>query len=105
MFRSGQSLQIGQSNDGGYAYNLNGYVAEVYGFSNQTIAPTALGESKNGVWIAKEYTGSFGDSQDFYLKFASGAIGTDSSGNGNNFSTVGTLGADHIVLDSPTFGS
>jgi len=105
MFRSGQSLQIGQSNDGGAAYQLNGYIAEVYGFSNQTIAPTALGESKNGVWIPKEYTGSFGDSQDFYLKFASGAIGTDSSGNGNNFSTVGTLGADHIVLDSPTFGS
>ena len=104
MFRSGQSLQIGQSNDGGYAYNFDGYIAEVYGFSNQTIAPTALGESKNGVWIPKEYTGSFGDSQDFYLKFASGAIGTDSSGNGNNFSTVGTLGADHIVLDSPTFG-
>ena len=105
MFRSGQSLQIGQSNDGGYAYNFHGYIAEVYGFSNQTIAPTALGENVNGIWRPKEYTGSFGDSQDFYLKFAPGAIGTDSSGNGNNFSTVGTLAADHIVLDSPTFGS
>ena len=77
----------------------------MYGFSNQTIAPTALGENVNGIWRPKEYTGSFGDSQDFYLKFAPGAIGTDSSGNGNNFSTVGTLAADHIVLDSPTFGS
>ena len=105
MFRSGNSLQIGQSNDGGYAYNLNGHIAEVYGFSNQTIAPSALGESKNGVWVPKEYTGSYGDSQDFYLKFASGAIGADSSTNSNNFSTVGTLGSAHIVLDSPTFGS
>ena len=102
MFRSGQSLQIGNSNDG--LYNLNGLIAEVYGFSNQTIAPTALGEFKNGVWVPKAYTGSFGDSQDFYLKFAAGAIGTDSSGNGNNFSTVGTLGADHIVNDTPTSG-
>ena len=33
------------------------------------------------------------------------AIGVDSSTNSNNFSTVGTLGSDHIVLDSPTFGS
>ena len=107
-FRSGGYLQIGVSNGGNGntgLYNYNGLIAEVYGFSNQTIAPTALGETKNGVWIPKEYTGSYGDSQDFYLKFASGAIGTDSSGNGNNFSTVGTLGADHILLDSPTFGS
>ena len=108
-FRSGGKLQIGVSNGGTSGgtglYNLNGYIAEVYGFSNQTIAPTALGEFKNGIWVPKEYTGSYGNSQDFYLKFAPGAIGTDSSGNGNNFSTVGTLGADHIVQDSPTFGS
>ena len=105
MFRSGLGLHIGQSNSGGYDYQLRGLIAEVYGFSNQTIAPTALGEFKNGVWIPKEYTGSYGDSQDFYLKFAAGAIGTDSSGNGNNFSTVGTLGTDHITLDTPTNGT
>ena len=102
-FRSGGKLQVALSNSG--LYNLNGYIAELYAFSNQTIAHTALGETKNGIWVPKEYTGSYGDSQDFYLKFASGGIGTDSSGNGNNFSTVGTLGPDHIVQDSPTFGS
>ena len=105
MFRSGHSLQIGQSNDGGYSYNFNGLIAEVYGFSNQTIAHTKLGEFKNGVWVPKEYTDSYGDAQDFYLKFAAGAVGTDSSGNGRNFSTIGTLGSDHIVNDTPTSGT
>ena len=104
MFRSGNSLQIGQSNSGTASYQLNGLIAEVYGFSNQTIAPTELGQEKNGVWIPKEYTGSYGDSQDFYLKFVNGAIGADSSTNSNTFSVVGTLGSDHIVTDSPTFG-
>ena len=55
--------------------------------------------------VPKEYTDSYGDAQDFHLKFAAGAIGTDSSGNGRNFSTVGTLGADHIVNDTPTSGT
>ena len=31
-------------------------------------------------------------------------IGADTSGNGNHFSVV-NMGADHVVLDSPTFGS
>ena len=104
MFRSGTNNQIGVSNNG--LYNLNGYIAEVYGFSNQTIAPTALGEFKNGIWVPKEYTGSFGDAQDFYLKIENASdLGNDSSGNNNDFSVQGTLGADHQVLDSPTFGS
>jgi len=103
-FRSGTNNQIGVSNNG--LYNLNGYIAEVYGFSNQTKAHTDFGEFKNGVWIPKEYTGSFGDAQDFFLKFENASdLGNDSSGNNNDFSVQGTLGADHQVLDSPTFGS
>ena len=64
---------------------------------------TDFGEFKNGVWKPIEYSGSFG-TDGFHLKFAAGAIGTDSSGNGNTFSTNG-LTDTNVVLDSPTFGS
>jgi hypothetical protein len=56
------------------------------------------------VWIPKDASSSitFG-SQDFYLKFENASdLGNDSSGQGNDF-TVSNLGADHQVLDSPSF--
>ena len=80
-------------------------------FYDQTKAHTDFGEFKNGVWIPKEYSGSFGNSLDFQLKFlqtgtsadASG-IGADTSGNGNHFSVV-SMTAANVTLDSPTFGT
>ena len=38
---------------------------------------------------------------DFYLKFVSGAIGTDSSGEGNNY-TANNLADSDVLLDTPT---
>ena len=63
-----------------------------------------FGETKNGVWIPKKYSGSFG-SNGFHLKYEdSSNLGTDSSGNGNNF-TVNNAGADHQEIDTPTNGA
>ena len=102
-FVNGSNIQIGASNNGTYMFD--GYIAEVLAFYDQQKAHTDFGELKNGVWIPKEYTGSFGNSRDFHLKFENASdLGNDSSGNNNDF-TANNMGADHQVLDSPTFGS
>jgi hypothetical protein len=104
IFQNSSNLEVGSSNGG--SNNFNGYVAEMYGIYDQNLAHTVFGEFKNGVWIPKDASSSitFG-SQDFYLKFENASdLGNDSSGQGNDF-TVSNLGADHQVLDSPTFGS
>jgi len=108
-FVNGSKIQIGASNNGTYMFD--GYIAEINAFYDQTKAHTDFGEFKNGVWIPKEYSGSFGNSLDFQLKFlqtgtsadASG-IGADTSGNGNHFSVV-SMTAANVTLDSPTFGT
>jgi hypothetical protein len=58
------------------------------------------------VWVPKDFSSSvtFG-SQGFYLKYENASdLGNDSSGNNNDY-TANNMGADHQVLDSPTFGS
>ena len=88
----------------GNSYGTYGYLAEVLGIDGQDVSISDLGETKNGVWIPKEYTGSFGGNG-YHLKFENASdLGNDSSGNNNDFNTV-NLTADHQVLDSPTFGS
>ena len=78
------------------------YLAEFIGVDGQQLAPTSFGEFKNGVWIPIDYSGTYGNNG-FRLKFENSSdLGNDSSSNNNDFSTNG-LGADHQVLDSPTF--
>lgn len=80
---------------------LDGYMAEINFVDGQALTPTDFGETKSGVWIPKEYTGSYG-TNGFYLSFADSAnIGDDLSGNGNDW-TANNLVATDVVLDSPT---
>ena len=81
---------------------LDGYIAEVNFVDGTAYDPTSFGETKEGIWIPKEYTGSHG-TNGFYCKFVSGAIGTDSSGNGNNFThTPGNTSRNRPTPDTPT---
>ena len=100
-FNDASVHHIGGNPSGG---DSNMYLAEFIFTDGQSYAPTQFGESKNGVWIPKDPSGTTFGNNGFHLKFVSGAIGTDSSGNGNTFSTSG-LTNTNIVLDSPTFGS
>ena len=101
--KSGNVLYFGHNT--GATYNFDGYMAEVIFTDGQSYAPTQFGETKNGVWIPKDPSGTTFGNNGFHLKFANASsLGTDSSGNGNNFS-VTNMGADHQTLDSPTFGS
>jgi len=91
---------IGGSTTG--ASNSDVYLAEINGIDGQALAPTNFGEYNNdGVWIPKAYGGTYG-SNGFYLKGQdSAALGDDSSGNNNDFTSSGLTSADQ-VSDSPT---
>lgn len=81
--------------------SFDGYMAEVHAVDGSALDPTSFGEYKSGVWIPKEYTGSYG-TNGFHLEFAnSGSLGADTSGNSNNW-TANNLAATDQVLDSPT---
>ena len=71
---------------------LNGCVSHTHFIDGTAYAPTAFGEfdSTSGIWIAKSSPSvTYGDEGAFF-KFASGALTTDSSGNSNTLTAVGT---------------
>ena len=47
-------------------YRFDGYMAEVNFVDGQALSPTNFGEFYNGVWVPKEYTGTYG-TNGFYL--------------------------------------
>lgn len=85
----------------GTSWYFDGYMAEVNFIDGTALDATSFGETINGVWVPKEYTGSHG-SAGYYLPFDdSSAIGDDESGNTNDW-TANNLAATDIVIDSPT---
>jgi len=101
--KDGQVLYFGRNT--GASIDYDGYLAEFIFADGQQYEPTQFGETKNGVWIPKDPTGTTFGNNGFHLKFENASdLGNDSSGNNNDF-TVNNMGADHQVLDSPTFGS
>jgi len=81
----------------------NQYLSEVYLIDGQALTPSSFGETDTdtGIWIPKAYTGTYG-TNGFFLKFLNSAsLGTDSSGNGNNF-TVNNLTSVDQSTDTPT---
>ena len=87
---------------------LDGYMAEFNNIDGLQLDPTHFGETKNGVWIAKEYTGSYG-TNGFRLQFnqtgtgtaSASTIGADTSGNNNHFTSSGIVASDCNMPDSP----
>ncbi len=89
---------------GGRASDIfyDGYISEFNFIDGQALAPTEFGETNdNGAWIPKRFSGSYG-TNGFKLEFKnSGALGTDTSGNGNDF-TANNLTATDQTTDTPT---
>ena len=82
---------------------FNGYIADFIQSSGQSYAPTSFGEtdSTTGEWKPKTFSGSFGDNG-FHLQFKnSGALGTDTSGEGHTL-TVSGAGTNAQVVDTPS---
>ena len=82
---------------------FDGYMSEVYFIDGQALTASSFGQtdSTTGIWIPKAYTGTYG-TNGFYLNFSNSAsLGTDASGNGNNF-TVNNLTSVDQSKDHPT---
>ena len=89
----------------GSDYHLDGYLAEVNFIDGTALTAASFGETKNGIWIPKDTSGLTFGTNGFILKFAdTSAFGTDSSGQGNNWTTTSLVAANQS-LESPTFGS
>jgi len=94
---------------------FNGYLANIHFIDGQALTPASFAETDatTGQWIPKAFGGGSYGTNGFYLRFndnsTTAALGTDSSGNGNtwttnNFSVTAGAGNDSLV-DSPTNGS
>jgi hypothetical protein len=90
---NGFELAVGMNADNSnFGHEIEAYMAEYHYTDGTAYAPTQFGGTSYG-------------NNGHYLKFENASdLGNDSSGNNNDF-TVENAGADHQVLDSPTFGS
>jgi hypothetical protein len=91
------------ANAGNVNYQTSFGVAELNFIDGTALTPSSFAKtnSATGQWVPKEYEGGSYGTNGYYLKFVSGAIGTDSSGEGNNFSLTTVVNSD-VVKDSPT---
>lgn len=81
---------------------FDGYMAEIHFIDGTAKDASDFGKyNSSGVWVPQEYTGSYG-TNGFYLKGQdSSALGDDSSGNTNDFTSSGLAAADQVT-DTPT---
>ncbi len=90
-----------QSRSAGFNH-FDGYMAEMHYLDGYAYDSSFFGEfNSSGIWIPKEYTGSYGTNGFKIDGRDSSDLGDDESGNGNDFSTSGLASHDQ-VLDSPT---
>ena len=84
------------------------FFSDTSGTANTSFNVNSFGETKNGVWIAKKYTGSYG-TNGFRLQFnqtgtgtaSTSTIGADTSGNTNHYTSSGIVASDCDMPDSP----
>ena len=84
-------------------WQYSGYISEVNFIDGQALTAASFGETNEDTnqWQAVKYAGSYG-THGFYLDFATRATDPiDTSGNGNNFSSVNVIAGDWKI-DSPT---
>ena len=83
-------------------YYFDGYQTEIHLLDGYAYDPSNFGEfNSSGIWIPKEYTGSYGTNGFKIDGRDSSDLGDDESGNGNDYATSG-LAAHDQVSDSPT---
>ena len=96
-------IDIGSAENIGYTPRyFPGYMSHVAMVDGTVLTPTSFGEtdSTSGIWKFKSPSGLSWGTNGFHLKFEnSGALGTDSSGQGNTFAVNGNLKQS---LDTPT---
>lgn len=95
--------RLGDVNYSSGTYNNPCLMAEVHFIDGLQKAASEFGErdSATGAWVPIEYKGGNYGTNGFYLKFEEGAQGTDSSGQGNNYTAVNFDSYD-TNTDTPT---
>ena len=75
----------------------DGYYSQVSHVDGQALDPTSFGKFKNGVWVPKRPSVTYG-TNGFYLDFAdSSNLGNDVSGNNNDFTSSGLTSSDQMI--------
>ena len=99
-------VQIGAWWDSGPSPSghFSGLMADIHWIDGTAEVPSDFAETdSNGLWVPKEYTGTYGDNG-FNLDFADdSALGNDVSGNDNDF-TATNLDSHDQVIDVPSSG-
>ena len=98
---SSSSLSIGKAPTA--STNFNGYISEFNFIDGLMKEASDFGkyDADSGIWIPKEYTGSYGN-EGYFLNFQNSSnLGADSSGNGNNFTQNNITSIDQAT-DTPT---
>ena len=104
-YGNNREMAIGRFTGASYTTSIDAYLAETIYVDGTQYAASQFGETKNGVWIPKNPSGTTFGTNGFHLKYENvSALGEDSSGNDNDF-TANNMGTDHQSLDTPTFGS
>ena len=93
---SSSTLSIGKSISA--STNFCGYICEFNFIDGLMKEASDFGETNsNGIWIPKEYTGSYGN-EGYFLNFADGGdLGDDESGNGKDFTENNITAADQAT--------
>lgn len=104
---SAATAVIGRRNYDGSQY-ISSYLAEINFVDGTQLAASDFGETNSdNVWVPKAYGGAYG-TNGYYLKFddksSLSALGTDSSGNGNNFTPYNFI-HEYSVLGKPVGGN
>jgi hypothetical protein len=97
-----QSVGSRRDNVSSTLFYYDGYLADVVLVDGAALTPSSFAEDKNGVWVPKDVSGLTFGTNGFLLDFSnSAALGTDVSGNGNNFTSSGLTSSDQMP-DTPT---
>jgi len=100
-------IRVGAANDDSEPFD--GYISEMHYVDGTVKQASDFGEyNDNGVWIPKEYEGTYG-TNGFYLEFkqsgvgsgSTSTVGADTSGNTNHFDST-NLAATDVTTDTPT---
>ena len=99
---SGEKMGIGVNANGFGGSFGEYYAAEMHYLDGYAYGPEYFGETNDsGIWIPKEYTGSYGTNGFKIDGRDSSDLGDDESGQGNDF-TVVNLASNDQMSDSPT---
>lgn len=82
-------------------YAFEGLLANYHFIDGQELTPTSFGRTnEDGVWVPKNYTGTYGTNGARLIFDSSAGIGNDTSGNNNDYSIGGTFDTADVALYS-----